>query len=109
MQTLGGKFFHQRCACHILNLCVQKGLETLQYFILPIRKALLFLWKHSSVMKQWVRYCKQNGRRVIKFSRDVPTRWNSTYKMLAQSYEYKDLLVSFIRFHVPTIQLFETH
>ena len=21
---LGGKFFHQRCACHVLNLCVQK-------------------------------------------------------------------------------------
>ena len=22
---LGGKFFHQRCACYVLNLCVQKG------------------------------------------------------------------------------------
>ena len=27
---LGGIFFHQRCACHGLNLCVKKGLETLE-------------------------------------------------------------------------------
>ena len=106
---LGGTFFHQRCACHVLNICVQKGLETLQCFIEPIKKALMFLWRNPSTMKAWARYCKQNGRRAIKFARDVPTRWNSTYKLLAQSYEYRDLLVSFIQFHVPNIQLFETH
>ena len=69
----------------------------------------MFLWRNPSTMKAWARYCKQNGRRAIKFARDVPTRWNSTYKLLAQSYEYRDLLVSFIQFHVPTIELFEAH
>ena len=29
----GGKYFHQRCACHVLNLCVQNGLQILQTFI----------------------------------------------------------------------------
>jgi len=106
---LNGIFFHQRCACHVLNLSVQKGLETLEQFIHPIKKALMHLWKHSPTMKAWARYCKQNGRRPIKFARDVPTRWNSTYKLLAQSYEYRDLLISFIQFHVPNIQLYKEH
>ena len=48
---LGGTFFHQRCACHALNIYVQKGLETLEHYILPIKKALMFLWRHSSTMK----------------------------------------------------------
>ena len=55
---LGGKFFHQRCACHVLNLYVQKGLETLEQFIHPIKKALMHLWKHSPTMKAWAKYCK---------------------------------------------------
>ncbi|KAK2640747.1 hypothetical protein Ddye_022510 [Dipteronia dyeriana] len=48
------KFFHQRCACHVLNLCVQKGLEILQAFIKPIKDALSYLWKHPNVMKAWL-------------------------------------------------------
>ncbi|KAK2662206.1 hypothetical protein Ddye_000780 [Dipteronia dyeriana] len=48
------KFFHQRCACYVLNLCVQKGLEILQAFIKPIKEALSYLWKHPNVMKAWI-------------------------------------------------------
>ncbi|KAK3198404.1 hypothetical protein Dsin_021819 [Dipteronia sinensis] len=75
---LGGKFFHQRCACHVFNLCVQKGLKTLEQFIQPIKDALYFLWKYPSVMKLWAAYCKQNGKRAIRFPRDVPTRSSSS-------------------------------
>ena len=38
-----GQFFHQRCACHVLNLCVQHGLALLQDHITPIRNALHYL------------------------------------------------------------------
>ncbi|KAK2634344.1 hypothetical protein Ddye_029136 [Dipteronia dyeriana] len=48
------KFFHQRCVCHVLNLCVQKGLEILQAFIKLIKEALSYLWKHPNVMKAWL-------------------------------------------------------
>ena len=34
------QFFHQRCACHVLNLCIQNGLALLQEHIMPIRTAL---------------------------------------------------------------------
>ncbi|KAK3221214.1 hypothetical protein Dsin_008239 [Dipteronia sinensis] len=54
-------------------------------------------------------YCKQNGKRAIRFPRDVPTRWNSTYKLLARSYEYRDLLVTFIQYHVSHINLYQSH
>ena len=60
-------------------------------------------------MKAWATYCKQNSRRVVRFSHEVPTCWNSTYKLLARSYDYRDLLVSFIQFHVSHINLYQTH
>ncbi|KAK2662124.1 hypothetical protein Ddye_000698 [Dipteronia dyeriana] len=51
---LNSKFFHKKCACHVLNLCVQNGLEILQTFIKPIKDALSYLWKHLNVMKVWI-------------------------------------------------------
>ncbi|KZV51484.1 hypothetical protein F511_06952 [Dorcoceras hygrometricum] len=47
-------------------------------------------------MKQWDKFCKLNGMRAKRFARDVPTRWNSTYKLLLFTFEYKDLLCGFL-------------
>ncbi|KZV52382.1 hypothetical protein F511_32943 [Dorcoceras hygrometricum] len=93
--SIGGRFFHIRCTCHILNLCVQDGLKNLEHYIQPIRSAILYLWTHPQVMKQCGRFCKINGMRPKRFARDVPTRWNSTYKQLLSTFEYKDLLCGF--------------
>ena len=92
---IGGLFFHIRCVCHVLNLCVQDGLKILESYIKPIRIAISYLWSHPSIMKQWGRFCKINGMRPKKFPRDVPTRWNSTYQLLQDSFQYKELLCSF--------------
>ncbi|KZV15909.1 hypothetical protein F511_14548 [Dorcoceras hygrometricum] len=93
--SIGGKFFHIRCTCHILNLCVQDGFRSLETYIKPIRTAIHYPWTHPQVMKQWGRFCKANGMRAKRFARDVPTRWNSTYKLLLSTFEYKELLCGF--------------
>ncbi|KAK2634305.1 hypothetical protein Ddye_029097 [Dipteronia dyeriana] len=101
----GGKLFHQRCACHVLNLCVQAGLQILSVYIRPIRDSINYIWTHNKILKKWLKFCSQNNRRPIKFSRDISTHWNSTYKLLNESVEYKEILVSFITYNVPSISL----
>ncbi|KZV56875.1 hypothetical protein F511_26117 [Dorcoceras hygrometricum] len=93
--SIGGKFFHIRCTCHIFNLCVQDGLKSLELYIKPLRSTIHYLWTHPQVMKQWGKFCKLNGMRAKRFARDVPTRWNSTYNFLLSTFEYKDLLCGF--------------
>ncbi|KZV22906.1 hypothetical protein F511_28529, partial [Dorcoceras hygrometricum] len=92
---IGGKFFHIRCTCHIFSLCVQNGLKSLELYIRSIRSAIHYLWTHNQVMKQWGKFCKINGLRPKLFARDVPTHWNSTYKLLLSTFEYKDYYVIF--------------
>ncbi|KAK3222925.1 hypothetical protein Dsin_009950 [Dipteronia sinensis] len=70
-----------------------------------IRDSINYIWKHNKIQKQWLTFCSQNSRRPIKFSRDISTRWNSAYKLLSESVEYKELLVSFITYNVPSSSL----
>ena len=55
-------------------------------------------------MKKWVKFYESRNMRGIRFSRDVPTRWNSTYKLLCQSDEYKICYV--ILYVIMLVQLF---
>ena len=104
--AFGGKFFHVRCVCHVLNLCVQDGLKTLDIFLQPIKTAIQFLWKHSQKMKEWGRFCRENGKKPKKFPKDIPTRWHSTFHLLTESLAYKDLLCAFISNNIPQVNLY---
>ena len=42
---------------------------------------------------------------LVRFAHDVSTRWNSTYKLLCQSDEYKELLCDFMHYNVSSIIL----
>ena len=92
---IGGRFFHIRCAPHILNLCVQDGLTYLQQITEPIRYVLRALWRSKQLRHQWHQFCRSNNIRPKNFPRDVSTRWNSTYKMIFDSYQYRELLSAF--------------
>ena len=39
----GGEIFHQHCACHIINLVVQAGIEIISENLTKIRDALAFI------------------------------------------------------------------
>ena len=56
-------------------------------------------------MKKWIKFCESRNMCGIRFSRNVQTRWNSTYKLLCQSDEYKNLLCDFMRYNVSSIIL----
>ena len=64
--------------------------------------------KISTSNEKWVKFCESRNMQPIRFARDVSTHWNSTYKLLCQSDEYKELLHNFIRYNVSLIILHPT-
>ena len=59
----------------------------------------------STSNKKWVKFCESRNMHGVRFSRDVPTHWNSTYKLLCQFDEYKDLLCDFMYYNITSIIL----
>ena len=60
---LGGYFFHQRCACHIINLVVQSGMKLVSDRIDRIRDALAWISSSTPRLNEFGRYCKTFGLR----------------------------------------------
>ncbi|KAL9687817.1 hypothetical protein QQ045_032224 [Rhodiola kirilowii] len=86
-----GKFFHVRCCAHIVNILVQEVLEEIRDIIHNIRETVKHVGESShriklfgDVVKSW----HLPGKKLIL---DCPTRWNSTYQMLACVLEFKDV------------------
>ncbi|KAK3229321.1 hypothetical protein Dsin_001202 [Dipteronia sinensis] len=85
----GGYFFHQRCACHIINLVVQSGLKEVSNRIERIRDAISWIGSSNPRFQEFGRHCTLNGLRPRRFQTDMPVRWNSTYLMLQIFYNMK--------------------
>jgi hypothetical protein len=84
-----GKFFHYRCAAHVINLIVQECLLLLSGAVKSIRESVKYV-KSSQGRKQ--RFEKMISELGISCDKrpplDVVTRWNSTYHMLKCALEY---------------------
>ncbi|KAL5568167.1 hypothetical protein UlMin_024742 [Ulmus minor] len=81
--VLNGDYMHVRCCAHILNLIVSDGLKELHQSIASIRAAVRYIRLSSArVDKLSVCVAKEKIDFKGKLVLDVPTRWNSTYKML---------------------------
>ncbi|KAK2655312.1 hypothetical protein Ddye_008364 [Dipteronia dyeriana] len=91
----GGYFFHQRCACHIINLVVQAGLKQVSDQIDRIRDAISWIYSSNPRFSEFKRHCKLNGLKPRRFQTDMPVRWSSTYLMLQNCLEYDTTITCF--------------
>ncbi|XP_038981360.1 zinc finger BED domain-containing protein RICESLEEPER 2-like isoform X1 [Phoenix dactylifera] len=94
---LDGKFFHVRCCAHILNLIVKDGLKVVEGAIHRIREAVKYIKSSQGRLELFmgiVKQFKMNGKKRICI--DVPTRWNSTYLMLNDAIEFKDVFMRLV-------------
>lgn len=93
--VVGCKFFHIKCINHVLSLGAQECIASLKEHISPIRAAISCLTRSIALSNKWVLFCKDHNLEPKKILLDKPNRWNSTYKMLNDSFEYRETLCSF--------------
>ena len=86
----GAEFLHVRCIAHILNLVVWDGLKVVGKFVKCVRAAVRFI-RQSPTRLQRFQECAiaEKIESKASLSLDVPTRWNSTYKMLTTTLVYE--------------------
>ncbi|KAJ1703119.1 hypothetical protein LUZ63_002898 [Rhynchospora breviuscula] len=89
---ISGAMFHQRCACHILNLIVQDGLNVLNNEIANIRETMKYIRHSQARMEKFSLAASQVGASNKKLAWDVQTRWNSTYLMLELALELREAI-----------------
>ncbi|XP_071939173.1 zinc finger BED domain-containing protein RICESLEEPER 1-like [Coffea arabica] len=89
--SIGGKIFHVRCCAHILNLLVQDGLNQIVDVIDVVREGIKYLKNSESHLNEFAKIKKQLQLPSKKLILDCPTRWNSTYLMLASALEFRDV------------------
>ncbi|CAH9085784.1 unnamed protein product [Cuscuta epithymum] len=101
--SLMGRFFHQRCACHVINLCVQDGLKALGDSMEVIKGGggggVRRIWGNGQLRLKWQSYLTERGVRYVVFPKDLSIRWNSTYKLLKVVLRYKEHFPAFLKEH----------
>ena len=91
----GGSFFHQRCACHIINLVVQDGMKQFEVYLDNVRAALSFISSSGTRMQEFVQNIQWFGMTPKWLPTIVPNRWNAAYLMLEVALSYKDMVTTY--------------
>nr|GMD43902.1 zinc finger BED domain-containing protein RICESLEEPER 2-like [Ipomoea batatas] len=85
-----GHFFHVRCCAHILNLCVQDGLDKIQHVISDVRDSVEYVNRSEARRIQFANCVQQLQLKDRKLIHDCKTRWNSTFEMLSCALKFKE-------------------
>ena len=83
------KLFHVRCCAHILNLIVKDGLKQVDSTLEKIRNIAYNINCSQAKHELFFYCCKIVNMKRKNISLDIPTRWNSTYKVLQNITKYK--------------------
>ena len=75
-------FSHYRCAAHVLNLGVKKGLTTVDDSIMKAHKLTNIIRNSTRLCDSLRSFCAVKNIKYLKPIQDVSTRWNSTFYML---------------------------
>jgi len=80
---LENQFMHVRCCTDILNLIVSEGLKEVDDSIVKVRSVVKYVKSSPSRFEKF-KYCMKREKLTFNglLCLDVPTRWNSTFKML---------------------------
>ncbi|XP_062150253.1 zinc finger BED domain-containing protein RICESLEEPER 2-like [Alnus glutinosa] len=92
---IGGKLFHVRCCAHITNLLVQDGLGEISVIVDCVRDGIKYLVASEGRLIKFAEIAKNLQLSSKKLILDVPTRWNSTYLMLAAAIEFKEVFAMY--------------
>lgn len=93
----GSYFFHQRCACHIINLMVKSGLKLVTSHIHRIQEALAWIIHSTPRIADFARSCLIANKNPRQFGIDMEVRWNSTYLMLQNCIDYSEVISLFYK------------
>ncbi|WP_284284406.1 hypothetical protein, partial [Mesorhizobium amorphae] len=87
---MDGALFHQKCACHVLNLTVKAGLKTsgANDLITKFKKAVTHIFTNGIRKQRFHDMCSRMQFTKLRVPWDVDTRWNSTYRMLKRCFPY---------------------
>ncbi|KAK3224716.1 hypothetical protein Dsin_004578, partial [Dipteronia sinensis] len=91
----GGYFFHQWCACHIINLVVKSSMKVMGDRIDRIRDTLSWISSFNTRLSDFGRYCQANSLRPRQFQTNMSIRWNSTYLILQNCLDYSGSISCF--------------
>jgi hypothetical protein len=80
---LENQYMHVRCCAHILNLIVSKGLKEVDESIMNVRSVVKYVKSFPARFESF-KTCMEREKINLKrlLCLDVPTRWNSTFKIL---------------------------
>jgi hypothetical protein len=94
--AVGGRLFHVRCCAHVTNLLVQAGLSEIGDIVDSVRQGIKYVVASEGRLKEFSGIAQRLHLPSKKLVLDVPTRWNSTYLMLATAVGFKEV---FPRYH----------
>jgi hypothetical protein len=75
-------FAHYRCAAHVLNLAVNKGLSVISESVKKVRSLMSYIKNSQPVRDSLKALCEIKGINYLAPELDISTRWNSTFYML---------------------------